>query len=302
MGYPPARRIVDSTTGGSTSSRRARGERRSSGVARLIANPLVVLLLVAGTASALLREVADAAIIFVIVLASSGRNAWQTMRSARAVRRLQRQIAPTATVLRDGTWVELPRRRIVAGDILRLSAGDMVPADARLLEATDLHVQQAALTGESLPAEKLPGDGALAKITTVTLAQGAIRMSREKVIVKHLSSIQNLGSIDILCSDKTGTLTAGTMSLDASLDPFGQPSPRALALAQLNSRFETGIKSPLDAAILERAAVEPEGYAKTDEIPFDFERRRRSVVVENAGRRLLVTKGAPESLFDVSSS
>ncbi len=375
------------------------------GVARLIANPLVVILLVAGTASALLREVADAAIIFVIVLASSGLNAWQTLRSARAVRRLQRQIAPTATVLRDGMWVELPRRRIVAGDILRLSAGDMVPADARLLEATDLHVQQAALTGESLPAEKLPSDGALAKIgpespalvylgtsvvsgtatavafatgehtafgdiverlaarpdetefergtrrfglliletvivlvmfvlvvnvslggdmlqsllfsvalavgltpeflpmiTTVTLAQGAIRMAREKVIVKHLSSIQNLGSIDILCSDKTGTLTVGTMSLDASLDPFGQPSSRPLALAQLNSRFETGIKSPLDAALLERAAVEPDGYAKTDEIPFDFERRRTSVVVENAGRRLLVTKGAPESVFDVSSS
>lgn len=316
--------------------------------ARLIANPLVVILLVAGTASALLREVADAAIIFVIVASSSVLNAWQTMRSARAVRRLQQQIAATATVLRDGSWCELARREIVVGDIIRLCAGDMVPADARLLEATDLHVQQAALTGESFPAEKLSVAGALETtgpeapalvylgtsvvsgtatavvfatgkrtgfgdiverlaarpdetefergtrrfgvliletvivlvmfvlvvnvglgrdalqsllfsvalavgltpeflpmITTVTLAQGAIRMARDKVIVKHLSAIQNLGSVDVLCSDKTGTLTAGTMSLDASLDASGQPSrgrwrsPRSTAGSRPGSRVRS---------------------------------------------------------------
>ena len=321
-------------------------------------NPLVIILLVAGAASAFLGEIADAVIIGAIVLLSSGLNFWQTFRSERAVRRLQEQVAPTATVRRDGVWRQLPRREIVLGDVIRLAAGDLVPADARLLTASDLHVQQAALTGESLPAEKVPTRGApettgpespdlvflgtsivsgmatavvfatgrdtafgdvverlaarpeetefergtrrfgmlilqtvlflvlfilvvnlaigrdplqsllfsvalavgltpefLPMITTVTLAQGAIRMAREKVIVKHLSAIQNLGSIDILCSDKTGTLTAGTMSLDASLDPFGRASTRALLLAHLNSQFETGIRSPLDVAILERSVA-----------------------------------------------
>ena len=273
-------------------------------------------------------------------------NFWQTFRSDQAVKRLQQQVAPTATVRRDGAWRELPRHRLVVGDVVRLAAGDLVPADARLIEAVELHVDQAALTGESLPAEKVAEAGALTStgpdspawsfsaprssaalrlrssslraehglrghrrapggaarrnriraghprlraahladgrllvlfilvvnlslgrnalesllfsvalavgltpeflpmITTVTLAQGATQMAREKVIVKHLSAIQNLGSIDILCSDKTGTLTAGTMSLDASLDAFGRASPRALFLAQLNSRFETGNQEP----------------------------------------------------------
>jgi Mg2+-importing ATPase len=136
-------------------------------------------------------------------------------------------------------------------------------------------------------------------ITSVTLARGAIQMAREKVIVKHLSAIQNLGSIDILCSDKTGTLTRGTMSLDASLDPFGDTSARARWLAQLNSRFETGIASPLDAAILARPIAGGEGYTKTDEIPFDFDRRRLSVVVDTGGTYLLITKGAPENVLAV---
>jgi Mg2+-importing ATPase len=382
--------------------------RLGSTIAELVrasANPLVVILLVAGAASAFLGEVADAVIISGIVLLSAGINFWQTFRSERAVRQLQEQIAPTATVLRDGRFAEVARRRVVIGDVLHLSAGDLVPADARLIEADDLHVQQAALTGESLPAEKAVSAGApvdtgadapdfvylgtsivsgratavvfatgrhtafgdiverlaarpeetefergtrrfgllilqtvlflvlfilvvnislgrdamesllfsvalavgltpefLPMITTVTLAQGAIRMAREKVIVKHLSAIQNLGSIDVLCTDKTGTLTAGTMSLDASLDPFGAPSQRALFLAHLNSRFESGIKSPLDAAILERAVAGGEGFAKTDEIPFDFDRRRLSVVLEKAGEFQLVTKGAPESVIDGCTS
>jgi Mg2+-importing ATPase len=372
---------------------------------RTVVNPLVVILLSAGTASAFLGQVGDAVIIGGIVLLSSGLNFWQTYRSERAVKRLQGQIAPTATVLRDGAWVELNRRELVVGDVIRLCAGDLVPADARLFEGDDLHVQQAALTGESMPAEKgvSPGKlsalgpdsydlvylgtsivsgvglavvfaagqatafgdiverlaarpeetefergtkhfgmliletvmflvlfilvvnvslgrdalqsllfsvalavgltpGFLPMITSVTLAQGAIRMAREKVIVKHLPSIQNLGSIDILCSDKTGTLTAGTMSLDASLDPHGQPSERALRLGQLNSRFESGIKSPLDAAILERAVGGTDAYRKTDEIPFDFERRRLSIVVEKDAAYLLVTKGAPESVLSGCTS
>jgi Mg2+-importing ATPase len=361
----------------------------------------VAILLVAGAASAFLGEIADAAIIAGIVLMSTGINFWQSFRSERAVRQLQEQIAPTATVRRDNSWIELPRREVVAGDVVHLAAGDLVPADARLIESHDLYVQQAALTGESLPAEKTATEGQLSStgpdspalvflgtsivsgtasavvfatgprtafgdvverlaarpeetefergtrrfgmliletvvflvlfilivnvavgrnafqsllfsvalavgltpeflpmITTVTLAQGAIRMAREKVIVRHLPAIQNLGSIDVLCSDKTGTLTTGIMSLDKSLDPLGHPSPRSLFLAYLNSKFETGIKSPLDAAILEESVESIEGYHKTDEIPFDFERRRLSVVLEKGQKFELITKGAPESVIE----
>jgi Mg2+-importing ATPase len=375
------------------------------GFLRVSANPLVVILLVAAAASAFVGEVSDAFIIGDIVLLSTAINFWQTFRSERAARRLQERIAPTATVQRDGRWIEAPRREVVAGDVVRLSAGDLVPADARLIESTDLHVQQAALTGESLPAEKAAtaevldasgpdspalvflgtsivsgtatavvfaagpdtafGDiverlatrpeeteferGArrfgvlilqtviflvlfilvvnvslgrnalesllfsvalavgltpefLPLITTVTLTQGAIRMAREKVLVKHLASIQNLGSIDVLCSDKTGTLTAGTMSLEASLDPFGRAHDRALHLGYLNAKFESGIKSPLDVAILERCVSGGDGFSKTDEIPFDFERRRLSVVVEKHGELLLVTKGAPESVIGMCTA
>jgi Mg2+-importing ATPase len=370
-----------------------------SELVRAAANPLVVILLIAGAASAVLGEVTQAALIAGIVLLSSGINVWQTFRSQRAVARLQAGIAPTATVRRDGHWMELPRRDVVPGDVVRLSAGDLVPADARLVTADDLHVQQAALTGESFPAEKAASEGAITSagpdapelvflgtsivsgtatavvfatgretafgdiverlaarpeetefergtrrfgmlilqtvlflvlfilivnvalgrdalqsvlfsvalavgltpeflpmITTVTLAQGAVRMAREKVIVKHLSSIQNLGSLDVLCCDKTGTLTAGTLSVDRSIDPFGADAERPLLLATVNSTFQTGVKSPLDAAILDRRIAGTEAFAKTDEIPFDFERRRLSVVVETRGEVLLVTKGAPEAI------
>lgn len=375
-------------------------------ILRAAANPLALILLIAAGASAILGESKNAILITAIVVLSAGLNLWQSFRSEHAVRELQATIAPTATARRDGEWREIPRRRVVPGDVVRLAAGDLVPADARLIESHDLHVQQAALTGESLPAEKAvtgagplasPGPGSLdllylgtsvvsgtatavvfaagadtafgdivarlasrpeetefergtrrfgllilrtvlflvlfilvvslslgrdafesllfavalavgltpeflPMIMTVTLAKGAVRMAREKVIVKHLSAIQNLGSIDVLCSDKTGTLTAGTMSLDASLDPRGRPSERALFLAHLNSRFETGIKSPLDAAILERPVEGAEGYDKTDEIPFDFDRRRLSIVVRRHGALTLVTKGAPESVLAACST
>ena len=376
-------------------------------------NPLIIILLGACVASAALGETADAAIIAGIIALGAGINTWQTSRSERAVNRLRAQIAPTATVRRDDQWVELPRGEIVVGDVVRLSAGDLVPADARLIEATDLHIQQASLTGESLPTEKFANSGSLSTtgpdapellflgtsvvsgvatalvfatgqatafgdvverlsarpeetefdrgmrrfgmliletvivlvlvilainvflgrdlmqsllfsvalavgltpeflpmITTVTLAQGAVRMARDHVIVKHLSAIQNLGSIDVLCSDKTGTLTAGEMTLDCALDPFGGIADRALFLAHLNSAFESGIKSPLDAAILKycdasnaaHTCGDISGYSKTDEIPFDFERRRLSVVLQRNAEYLLVTKGAPENIFDICAS
>jgi Mg2+-importing ATPase len=137
----------------------------------------------------------------------------------------------------------------------------------------------------------------LPMITSVTLSKGAVAMARKKVIVKHLSSIQNLGSLDVLCSDKTGTLTVGIMSLDRSLDPFGKPSPRALELAYLNSKFQTGIRSPFDDAIVHQSPPNTEDYIKRDEIPFDFERRRLSVVAERQSQRILITKGALEGML-----
>ena len=391
--------------------------RRGAGAGQLIlflTNPLVLILLAASIISALTGDRINALIIALMVVLSVSLNFVQTYRSQQAANRLREQVAPTATALRDGTWTALQRKLLVPGDVIRLSAGDMVPADARLIEAHDLHVQQAALTGESLPVEKdvatssqhtphitdalaqqvqsladtldmvflgtsvISGTGIavvtatgkstafgdiaarLAKrapetefdrglrhfgflilrtvtllvlfvflvslvakhdplesllfaialavgltpeflpmITTVTLGQGALHMSRNKVIVKHLAAIQNFGSMDILCSDKTGTLTTGDMVLDISVDPTGIEAQRPLQLARLNSAFETGIKSPLDAAILQGDGTEADSYTKRDEIPFDFERRRLSIVAESASERLLITKGAPESVLPI---
>lgn len=154
----------------------------------------------------------------------------------------------------------------------------------------------------------------LPMITTVTLGQGAVHMAHKKVIVKHLEAIQNFGSIDVLCSDKTGTLTSGEMSLDQHVDPFGTPSERVFLLAYLNSLHETGVSNPLDQAIKESRSRDPldaavqkhdhpdiHTYRKLDEVPFDFERRRVSIVVTNGNERLLITKGAPESVLAVCS-
>ena len=366
----------------------------------LLANPLVIILLIASAASAILGERINASIIVLMVGLSVVLNFVQTYRSHRVAERLRDVVAPTATALRAGTWIEIRRRDLVPGDIVRLAAGDRVPADARLLETRDLHVQQAALTGESMPVEKDAGDldvpprqpadarnvvflgtsvvsgtatalvvatgpgtafgdiaarlstrppetefergtrrfallimrtvfflvlfvllaGALLHhaflesllfavalavgltpeflpmISAVTLSRGAAHMARQKVIVKHLEAIENFGSMDVLCSDKTGTLTSGDMVLDRHLDPFGQVSERPVILAALNSAHQTGIKSPLDEAILKHGAAIG-GYRKLDEIPFDFERRRLSVVVENGGGRVLITKGAPEGVL-----
>lgn len=141
----------------------------------------------------------------------------------------------------------------------------------------------------------------LPMITSVTLARGAVRMARESVIVKHLPAIQNFGSIDILCSDKTGTLTLGTMAFVRSLNAAGENSAEPLRLAYLNSKFESGIRSPLDSAILRTEGIASDSYRKCDELPFDFSRRRVSVVLQSAAptasTRLLVTKGAPEGIW-----
>lgn len=376
----------------------------------LFVNPLVIILLIAGIASGLLGQKVDAGIIIVMVLLGVSINFWQTYRSQKAIQKLREHVSLSATVLRDGKWQEIKRHEVVPDDLVRLSAGDLVPADARLLQARDLYVQQAALTGESMPTEKHahPGEkdtegspeapdlvflgtsvvsgtatarvlktgpetafGAIAKrlvvrpeeteferglrrfgilimrvvfvlvlfiivvrlalhkdafesfvfavalavgltpeflpmITSVTLASGAVRMAREQVVVKHLPAIQNFGSIDVFCSDKTGTLTKGQMILSRSLEPLGQASDRVLGLAYLNSKFETGIRSPLDTAILSTGRHDLEEFRKIDEIPFDFNRRRLSIVVERGGtqdvERLLITKGAPEGIVGLCES
>ena len=399
--------------------------RRSSGVTQILflfINPLAIILLIASGISAAVGEVLNAAIIALMVLSSAALNFFQTYRSQRAVERIRKEVAPAANVLRDGNWVEIPRRELVPGDVIRLAAGDLVPADAWLFKTRDLHVQQAALTGESLPVEKdavdfaakspdtsdehkvflgtsvVSGNGTaqvmatgkntvfgdiatrlatrppetefergtrqfgllimkttvllvlfvllvsvvlqhnflesllfavalavgltpefLPMITTVTLGQGAMHMARKKVIVKHLEAMQNFGSIDVLCSDKTGTLTSGVMALDQHLDPFGSPCERVFLLAYLNSLHETGVSNPLDEAIksqttnrnpganpLDEAVLQHDhpdirAYRKIDEIPFDFERRRVSIVAEREDERLLITKGAPESVLPVCS-
>ncbi len=141
----------------------------------------------------------------------------------------------------------------------------------------------------------------LPMIVSVTLARGALRMAKERVIVKRLAAIHDLGSMDVLCTDKTGTLTEAKIRLIRQIAISGADSPHVLELAWLNSHFETGIRSPLDAAIIEHGEVDGAGWAKLDEVPFDFERRRVSVLVEKDGRRLLVVKGAPEDVLRLSS-
>src|SRR5579872_711976 len=407
----------------------------------LFTNPLVVILLIASLLSAILGDIVNAAIISAIVVLSIVVNFWQTHRSLAAVEKLKSQVALTATVLRDGAWKEVTRRDVVPGDVIELRGGDMVPADAHLITARDLHVYEAALTGESLPVEKIaeetndlnknvnkdankdvkgyvksPADapdpdgettvsrrmvylgtsivrgtaqalvastglesvfgdisarlalkapeneferGArafgmlimrttialvvfvlvvfavtkhpmmesllfalalavgltpefLPMIITVTLAQGAVRMARKHVIVKQLASIQNFGSIDILCSDKTGTLTSGRMVLEQEMGPFAAPAHKTFLLGYLNSYFQTGVngtfgaairrkaeKNPLDFAILEHETPNIEAYQKLDEIPFDFERRCVSVVVKNGEDHLLIAKGSPEYILNI---
>jgi Mg2+-importing ATPase len=141
----------------------------------------------------------------------------------------------------------------------------------------------------------------LPMIVSVTLARGAVRMAKKKVIVKRLESIHNLGSMDVLCTDKTGTLTEAQIHLERHVDSLGQDSRRVLELAYLNSFFESGLRSPIDDAILEHKEIEIVAWEKMDEVPFDFERRRVSVIVDNGQKRLLIVKGAPEDILSLST-
>ena len=141
----------------------------------------------------------------------------------------------------------------------------------------------------------------LPMIISVTLARGAIRMAKVQVIVKRLGAIHDLGSMDVLCTDKTGTLTEAKISLERQVALSGADSSHVLDLAWLNSHFQAGLRNPLDAAIIESGPPRDAGWTKIDEVPFDFQRRRVSVLVEHEGRRLLVTKGAPEDVIKLAT-
>ena len=342
----------------------------------------------------------------------------QETRSGNAAEKLLGMIKTTACVQRLETGAqELPLAEIVVGDIVHLSAGDMIPADLRILSAKDLFISQSSMTGESEPVEKIGGEvraehyytfsdypnlafmgsnvvsgtarglvvaagndtvfGDMAKnlnakpvqtsfekgvnsvswvlirfmfvmvpivffingitkgdwlgallfaisiavgltpemlpmIVTTSLAKGAVAMSREKTIIKNLNSIQNLGSMDILCTDKTGTLTQDKVVLEYHLNVNGEEDARVLRHAFLNSYFQTGLKNLMDHAIIGRKELEETtesslmnlqaDYQKVDEIPFDFERRRMSVVVEDrCGKTQMITKGAVEEMLSICS-
>jgi Mg2+-importing ATPase len=375
-------------------------------------NPLNLLLLSLATASYFLGDPRAAIMIAVMVVLSISLGFLQEHRSNKAADALRRMVRTTATVRRRPTGAgadhfDIPIEQIVPGDIVLLSAGDMIPADLRLISAKDLFVNQSTLTGEAMPLEKvahayssvpethfdLPnicfmgsavvsgvGCGVVAltggrtafgrvadmisaqrvqtsfdkgitrftwlmigfilvmvplvfvvngltkgdrfeallfavavavgltpemlpMIVTVNLAKGAIAMSRKKVIVKRLNAIQNFGAMDVLCTDKTGTLTQDRIILKRHLDLHGDESDQVLEYAYLNSTHQSGLKNLLDVAVLEHVELHEqlkvhEQFTKIDEMPFDFERRRMSVVLARGdGAHILICKGAVEEIF-----
>ncbi|HET6912474.1 MAG TPA: magnesium-translocating P-type ATPase [Rhodanobacteraceae bacterium] len=381
---------------------------------RTFKNPFIVVLLVlAAVQLATSDDVTGPIIIAVMVGISVSLNFFQEFRSSQAAEKLKAMVRNTATVTRrasDGhsERIEVPVRELVAGDIVHLSAGDMVPADLRLLSAKDLFISQAILTGESLPVEKLAPEsahasahdnpldlpsvcymgtnvvsgsatavvaatgprtylGSLARsltgqrvqtsfdrgvngvswllirfmavmvpivflingfdkhdwveaflfaisvavgltpemlplIVTANLGKGALAMSKRKVVVKRLNAIQNFGAMDVLCTDKTGTLTLDRIVLERHLDLRGEESDDALEFGYLNSHFQTGLKNLMDKAVLAHRDLERSisRWRVVDEIPFDFQRRRMSVVLaDGSGEELLVCKGAVEEMLSI---
>lgn len=369
-------------------------------------NPIILLLLGSAVLSfSMPDEQTNAWIIIFILLASGLLGFWQELSAADAVAKLMGMIETKATVIRDGRDCEIPLESIVPGDILRLSAGHMIPGDCRLIAGRDLFLNEAALTGESFPMEKVPGEVAehtslgqrtnslylgthvisgmatavvvgtgrdtefgkiserlehkppetgferglrqfgqllikivlaivvvvfavkvgfkrepvadslllalslavgmtpqlLPAVTSVVLAAGAKAMAKHKVIVKQLLSIENLGSMTVLCSDKTGTLTEGVVQLQDAQDPSGKTSDRVARFAFLNAKFQTGFTNPIDLAITEHRQFDTTGIQKLDEIPYDFIRKRLSVRVLESGQKLLVTKGALANILEVCS-
>ena len=392
-----------------------------------IINPFTVILLVIALVSLVTNvwlakpgeeDPTTSIIIVVLVLISGGIRFVQELRSDRAASNLSRLIVNTATVIREGAEQELPIDELVVGDIIKLSAGDMIPADVLLLDSRDFFVQQSGLTGESDAVEKIcltKADGQnldslleteslafmgtnvisgratalvlvvgdetmmgaieqtlntydeptsferemnsiswllirlmlvmvpvvffingltdgdwleagvfalsvgvgltpemLPMIITASLAKGSIIMAQEKVVIKKLNAIQDLGAIDILCTDKTGTLTQDEIVLEYPLDIHGDLDLAVLRRAFLNSYYQTGLKNLMDRAIINRTEKEAEKheivrnldqtFKKIDELPFDFERRRMSVIVKDDEDVIsMVTKGALEEMLAISS-
>ncbi|HVQ44131.1 MAG TPA: magnesium-translocating P-type ATPase [Candidatus Saccharimonadia bacterium] len=352
-------------------------------------NPLVIILLFAATLSAFLGDRISFIIIIAIVLVSTVLDFFNSYRSEKAAEALKNRVRVEAEVLRDHKWLSLPLAELVPGDVVKLTAGRLIPADGIVLEGKDLAANESSLTGESFPVGKPPqaelylgssiisGSGLMRveqtgagtkfshiaralssqdtptefdreikdfslliiKITTVlvvviftfntifrpgqllesllfsvalavgltpellpliitlNLTKGSLAMAKHGVIVKHLSSIQNLGSMDVLCTDKTGTLTEDHIALVRHVDGFGAESPSVLLYGYLASRFTTGFENPLDAAVRAFKTVDIKGYTKLDEIPYDFERKRESVVMAHGRGQMLVTKGAPEEIM-----
>ncbi|MDP9077037.1 MAG: magnesium-translocating P-type ATPase [Bacteroidota bacterium] len=367
-------------------------------------SPVTILLIAAALLSAGLGDVADTAIILTIVLISSLLGFWQERGAANAVAELLKMVSLHCTILRDGKAQELPLEAVVPGDIVLLSAGDVIPADSLILESQELFVDEAAFTGETYPVEKdagvLPADTPLAKrtnalfmgshvisgkasvlvvktaletefgkisaglqtkapetdfergirkfgymlmeitlvlvlvifainvflhkpvldsflfslalavgltpqllpaIISVNLATGARRMAKQQVIVKRLSSIQNFGSMDILCSDKTGTITAGEVNLKDTLDSSGQHSDKVLQYAWLNALLQQGFNNPIDAAICLGYKGAKPAYTVQTEIPYDFIRKRLTIQVKNAKENFAITKGALTVILNICS-
>ncbi len=370
-------------------------------------SPLIIILLIAASIAGALGDLSNFTIIFVIVIISVSIDHYQESKAENAAEMLKEKVSTTTTVLRDNDKQEMKLSQIVPGDIIFLSAGDIAPADARIITAKDFFINQSSLTGESFPVEKTANPltsinmqhgsinewnnylfmgtsvvsgsatavviktggmteyGKIAKrlvakppetefergikgfsylimqitfiliifvflvnalfrhglvesllfaaalavgltpellpmIITMNLSRGAIKMSKKGVVVKHLPSIENFGSMNVLCTDKTGTLTENRITLILHIDLDGHNDNKVLLYSYLNSYYQTGLKSPLDEAILVHKELIIQGFQKIDEVPFDFVRRRVSVVAEKDRERFLISKGAPEEIFKVS--
>ena len=364
-------------------------------------DPLVVVLVIIGIFSLFFGEKIEALLVLLMILMSVFLSFIQEYRSHKEAEKLTELVRATAAVTRNGRLTEIKMREIVPGDMVNLQAGDMIPADLRLLSCKDLFINQASLTGESFPIEKIStptgleanpvsqwgniafmgssvvsgtGTGLVIKtgietqfgelsqrlaairtqtsfdkgiqkfvwlmirimiilvaiifginilmkgnpiqallfslavavgltpemlpmIVTINLSKGAIAMSKKKVIVKRLNSIQNLGAMNVLCTDKTGTLTLDEVVLEKHCDVVRNEDEDVLRYAYLNSHYQTGLRNLLDRAILKNEVHLSEEYKKEDEIPFDFSRRIMSVVIARGDKQTLISKGAPEEIF-----
>jgi Mg2+-importing ATPase len=365
-------------------------------------SPIILILLFATGLSFFLRDPVDAIIILVIVLVSGLLGFWQEHSASNAVEKLLSIVQIKASVMRDGSSKEIPIEEIVQGDIIILNAGDIVPGDGMVQESKDLFVDEAMLTGETFPVEKMPAElpaetplgqrtnalwmgthvvsgsataiivrtgkdtefgkvserlklrpletefergirrfgyflmevtlllvvaifainvylerhvldsflfslalavgltpQLLPAIISINLSHGAKRMAEKKVIVKRLSSIENFGCMNIICSDKTGTLTEGTVQLQSALDLNGEANEKVFLLAYINAFYETGFTNPIDKAICNFKKLDLSEYHKQDEIPYDFLRKRLSILVSHEDTHLMVTKGALQNILDV---